>query len=364
MRRILMVLFCALLSVDAAADRGVDLYRAETLVASRSEGERARAARDLLTEVVVRVSGNPGAAEYPGIRQSLSRAQDYLQEFSYASTQDTLEVNGAQVPATRLVLRFSPQAVEQLLRASGLSIWPANRPALLVWLVKDDDGRRSVMAEPEGREVLRQQASRRGLPLILPLMDLEDRLSLNEDDLWFMDQSAILAASERYQPDAVLVGRYSQASSGDWRSNWQLYHALGNPMFEGDGESDSALLASAIDAVADYMASLYAILPQDEDPDAVILHVADVRNFGAYKEVQRYLQDLALVRRVELVAARHDALLLRLYIEGDMGRLISALALDRRLLPWEEAGQISLPGDRFQPRGTLVNPLVYNWRSR
>lgn len=365
MRRLILLLVCSLLAAGAAAERSVDLYRAETLVTSRSDGERTRAIRDQFAELVVRMSGNWDAIEHPAVRDALTRAQDYLLEFSYASTEQTVTVDGAQVPATRLVLRYSPQAVEQLLRSAGLSLWPANRPAVLVWLVEDRGGQRSLTTDSEQREFLRRRANQRGLPLILPLMDLEDRLAINEDELWRMDEGAIRDASERYRPNAILVGRYSETSSGVWRSNWQLYHSLGNPLFEGEGDTAETLLTSAVDAVADYLASLYAIVPQQhEDPDALVLQVAGIRDFAAYKALQRYLQELALVRRVELVSARHDTLVLRLYVEGDVGRLTSALSLDSRLVPWEEAGQISLPGDRYQPRGTLVNPLVYNWRSR
>jgi hypothetical protein len=346
----------------AAAEQQVDLYRAEALVPNQTAAERNRAASNGLGEILLRVSGDRAALEHPAIKRTMAQAQNYLQEFSYASTHEQLERDGELIPAQRLILTFAPQAIEEMLRSANLQLWPANRPSLLVWLVVNEPAGLSLVGGGDERELLSVQARRRGLPLITPLMDLEDRLAVSGRDLWAMDEEVIRSASARYRADAVLVGRYSQVSGGEWRSTWQLLHPLGNQVFDSQQGSVEALLASAIDHVADHFAGLYAIIPREEGPDAIVMQVSGVRDFAAFKSVQRYLDGLAMVRRTEVVAARQDALLLRLYAEGSVDRLLTTLAQDSHLSEPRQTG-ISLPENRYLPQGTLANPLIYDWHN-
>lgn len=340
----------------------MDIYRAEQLVTSQSAAERERAARMALGDLAVRVSGDQAAREHEEINAALGRAQDYVYEFNYASTNETLERDGRELPATKLVLKFSPSAIEGLLRTAGLPLWPPNRPALLVWLVKDDAEGLQQVTEDERREALRELAEQRGLPLILPLHDLEDRLALSARQLWSMDEPAIEKASERYDADAVLVGRYSSTSTGVWRSNWQLYHSQGNPTFDVEGASAQELIGSAFHRVADHLADLYAVTPSEAGPAAAVIELVNVDSFGQYKQAQRYLDGLAMIRRTELVSVDPQGLVLRLYMEGDLERLLSTLALDKKMQPSVQAAHVNLPENPFLPRATLMNPLRYTWQ--
>lgn len=355
-------LLCLLAVVPAHAENRVDLYSAEILVPSQSATVRERAARTALRELVVRVSGEPQAAEHPVVLEASSRAQDFIYEFNYTSTRETIEVDGEERSATRLGLKFSPSEIERLLRSAGLPLWPSNRPSVLVWLVaREGDGLHRITGSEE-RDLLRQRAGDRGLPMILPLDDLEDRLALSARQLWELEEPAIRDASRRYDADAILVGRYSKTSSGRLRSDWQLYHPLANTSFDLRAEAVEALLPSAVDQVANRFAELYAIVPREEGPDTLVVQLGNIEGFGAYKEAERYLSGLALVRRVELASVRPGVLTLRLITEGDVERLLSTLDLDRKLIPAAQSNRLVLTGDRFQPQGTLGNPLVYTWQ--
>ncbi len=349
-------------AAPAQAERVVDLYTADILVTSQSSSERRRAAREGLEQLMVRVSGDPGASQHAVVQEALSRAEDFIYEFNYVSTDETIEVEGEERPASRLIMKFSPPELERLLRSASLSLWPANRPAVLVWLVsRDRDGPQRISGTQE-RDWLRARANARGLPLVMPLDDLEDRLAVSARDLWALDEEAIRKASQRYEAEAILVGRYSETSAGQWRSDWQLYHNLGNPTFYLRAESVEALLADSIDEVANHFAGLYAIVPRDEGPDAVLIEVGGIEEFGDYKAVERYLEDLALVRRAELVSLRPGVLTLRLVTEGEQARLLGTLERDGRLIPSGDSNRISLTGNRFLPEGTQANPLVYTWQ--
>lgn len=384
----LLITFAAALGMtfwaySAAADQIVDVYRAEVLVASQTVAERNTAARAALREVMVRVSGDMSVADQPDIRAAINRAQNYLHEFSYASTDARLERDGQSLPASLLILKFSPQAVERLLREASLPIWPASRPTLLIWSIfQDPAGAWHRVPDQPIVDALNRQASLRGLPLILPLQDFEDNIALPSDSLWNMDEMTIKQASERYKPDAILIGRYSQTESERWQGSWQLLHNSGNVLFEDQAADAPALFTRALNAVTDNFAGLYAIVPRESGPDVIVLRIEELSDFGAYKNVQRYLEGLAMVKRMELLEVDGSRQLVRLYIDGDQAQLLSTLELGKKLFPINAQtlpvmpvvpaapviDQLDVLSSGLPPPlpvqnpGSFGNPLVYRWQ--
>lgn len=362
-RLFLLWLIVGLLSPPIGLAEPVEgLYTTDVLVSSQGRAERVRAAGEGLAEVLLRVSGHPPALRHPEVRQALKRAQRYVSEFSYESTEETLETGGAIKPAHKLILKYSASQVEQLLRKAQQPIWPSNRPNLLVWLVIDEfpSGRRLVGDAPV-QDSLRAAALRRGLPMIYPLLDLQDQIALSADALWDMDEASVLAASRRYHADGILVGRYSQTSRGQWLANWKLLHKDEAVIFDSASEEFERMLNGGLDQVADYLAGLYAIVPGEQGPDAVVVQLSGVDDFASYAAALNYLDGLAMVRHAALVAVRGDTLLLNLFTEGDLSQLLDTLALDNKLIPANEGGSLSLPGSRYSTKGSAENPLQFRW---
>jgi hypothetical protein len=356
--RYLLLLCAVTLASGASADTVIDLYRADALVKSQSEAQRAKAAKQALAEALVRVSGNASAAANPVVQQALNRAQDYIYEYSYRSTDETLEsLQGTPQPASRVEFKFSPALIEQLLRDADLSFWPANRPTVLVWLVVNTPDGRDLVSDLNTLTQLRDRADSRGLPLMMPLFDLEDHLAMPAEALWQLDARSIREASERYRSDAIVVVRASEVSGSRWRADWQLLHSDNAPSFDAEGESLEALLPQVADTLADHFAALYAISPSEASESSVVLHINNVTSFADYKNIEHYLAQLALVRRVQLMRLDPQGVTLELDTEGRVDRLQSALALGEVLLPASDS--VSLPSNRYQIPGTASAPLQY-----
>lgn len=352
------VLILFLLVPLAYAQERVDLFHASVLVPNQSQAERNKAVVDGLKEVVLKSTGQAAALESPEVVEALNRASSYLVEWRYESTDETLEVDGQQRPASRLVLRFSSNGIEKLLRESRLPIWPASRPTVLAWLMVDGSSGRRVVSStfsPEVATALQTVARQRGLPVIRPLMDLEDQVALSASNLWALDYDTIRRASERYDPDSILIGRLTERG-GQWRASWTLMHRGRNVAFESSGSDVMEMMSAGLDPVISHYVDLYAIIPQEGSGEALIFQVDGVQDFANYIRLSNYLENVVAVRHFDLVAVQGSSLLLYVYPAGETGVLRDALALDERLVVIPDLSVAGLPP------GSPGNPLRYRWR--
>lgn len=61
-----------------------------------------------------------------------------------------------------------------------------------------------------------------GLPVSIPLMDLDDNMAVNATDVWGRFADPILKASQRYGAEMVVLGKLTP--EGDkWSIDWGLY---------------------------------------------------------------------------------------------------------------------------------------------
>ena len=87
--------------------------------------------------------------------------------------------------------------------------------------------------QPGNTQAMRDFAGARGLPIIFPVLDFEDRRSLSENIVWNLDEQAIAAASERYGADSILAGRLHFTASGELVGLWQFLFQEEAEVFDG-----------------------------------------------------------------------------------------------------------------------------------
>jgi hypothetical protein len=131
----------------------VDAYRVEVPVINQSEGERDAATRTALGQVIVGVAGDATVLQHPLVRRAIENAPSYVSRFNYTSERDNkLNSNNAQTNKTfdnkvkdaksenalKLVLHYSPVAIQNLLRDAQLSTKPGFQGVVLkVFNVRD-----------------------------------------------------------------------------------------------------------------------------------------------------------------------------------------------------------------------------------
>ncbi|MCB1802214.1 MAG: DUF2066 domain-containing protein [Gammaproteobacteria bacterium] len=330
-----LTLLCAFLFLGLVmpglAGADVDLFSAESEVGDETAESRNQALASMLGEVLVRVSGNTGIASQPTARPLLEAAPSLVQSYRYRSED---RPDGL---VRYLSARFDQAAVERMMRAQGLPVW-SERPRVLLWIATERDQQRALLnldEYPEAQVALRQRADYRGLPLQLPLHDLEDQAQLTAADVWAQFQPAVRQASARYPHDLVATARLS-AQGERWRGNWTLISRDGVQSFDTPAQALPDALGFAVDQIQNLLAARHAPFPGAGSGDGTLLHVSGVSGLGVYARLMQALAALPPVRQVALREVAGDRFTLELAVDGDDAQLRRALDAD--------AGLLSLPG--------------------
>lgn len=236
--------------VQAAEVNDFYLVRLPASGAQLTDAQRSEALDDML----IRYSGLRELPASPALQSAQQQAGRYIAQMQ------TRNENGEKTAD----VSFDPAAVQHLAQTLGLPVWNHDRPAIMLWLVdnrgNNSAGDRRIMLDQEysaAREQLRQVAMERGIPLLLPLGDLEDNMAVSASDVYGNFINPIAAASLRYQPDAVLV-----ASLNNDSLTWHLYDAAPDKLQTSLPQSQEYTLPGApdqtvgemLEQVADYYA--------------------------------------------------------------------------------------------------------------
>jgi len=328
-----------------------ELYTVTVTPDLEARDPRADAIRRGMMLLLTRVTGRQQAAAYPELRELIDNAAGQR----YFAGYDTLSSNEVRVA-------FNAFEVNQALTRLNMPIWGEERPATLLWVAMEfADGQRvELMADPRSRglragavagipsqpisgedaqvfdEVVREMltaADERGLPLILPALDAEDRRQVRFADVWGGFDPFVARAAERYAADAILIARVVSTELG-LEVSWTFRR----------GERREVLTTPrarmGIDWLADEFASESATIGGAR---VTFLTVRDIRSWSDFR-VREYLESVSIVEWVDVDSMAGNDIVLRVAARGDDSQLRRILALDGVLLPVENA-----PGLVFVP---------------
>lgn len=339
----------SLLPVNALQVTGLYSYR--VAVANESESERSRAFREALRAVIIKVTGSPNWLEDPAIVRALNQAQSLVEAVSYSSEMLPAPVAANTDPTTAITpgaglalieqryvnVTFASALINDLLINASVPIWDSNRPSVLVWMVLQEvNGDRRLLTadgDPEIVDLIKRFGTERGVPLIFPVLDFEDRRSLPVESLWNLDEAAIVAASARYGADTVLSGRLLFAASGEYVGLWQFIFQNQASVFDGFEADLQAYLYKPLERITAQLSNYFAVVPVATDQTYVRLRVEGIDDLQAYSALMNYVRNLGLVRSVVMASLDGARMELELGLQGDTQQLLELIALDRDLLP-------------------------------
>lgn len=324
-----LALFLSIGVPGTAAAAGIfqlaDIYEVQVPVAEQSEAALAKAFQAAMPKVLVRVTGNTGAPSAPGMDQVIQQAKRYVQSYRFvevsaaAGGAPAAPVRGApSVPSATtqpaaqareaVRVHFDESALNQAIRAHGLPVWGRERPRTLVWLGVRAGGQRGIVNADDATDTaaaLVNTALQRGIPVLFPLMDLQDQRQVAPADVWAGFYDHLLGASGRYPHTDVLVVSASQAGAA-WQADWTLLQSEKiSAQWSTQAKTLADALAQGTNRLADNYAERYAV-QQGGGGNQVRVVVAGVSSAADYARVADYLSSITAVRDAQVVDVAGD----------------------------------------------------------
>ncbi|MGE6133626.1 DUF2066 domain-containing protein [Aeromonas salmonicida] len=321
LKRVVTALCCGL-SFMVSAAQVTDLYQGK----APTSGDMVAAQSQALGDVLVKVTGKRDILTQPDVVKALVAPGDYVQHYGYQDVG----------PVKFLKADFNVAKVNALISQSKFALLGPARPQMALWLVINEGERRILPDQSSDgwASALRTQSQAMGLPVSIPLMDLDDNMAVNATDVWGRFAAPILQASQRYGAEMVVLGKLTP--EGDkWSMDWGLYGPkAGGELAELTRGSSSGTQAEVAQHFADELA---AWLVQNYGArisgvaSSQTLVVEGLSGIDGMITVQKMLQGMASVTKVTIGKLEGDKVTFDLSLQGDKAELIRGLQLESRL---------------------------------
>ena len=277
--------------------------------------------RFAMGELLIRLTGQLDAPNNPALVDLVRDAGRYV-------------VQRGNPDRENLLIVFDSLGLQETLTVRNQPVWGEERPLTLLWVAIDGGpGERGILAASPSpvsssdavesaaaalREELLAAANQRGLPISLPLMDVQDLDAVDFIDIWGMFSERVDQASVRYGPDAVLSGRIRLGEGGIETARWTLLRG-GNLRHLPGNTARSGL---------DDLADLYALeFSGIGGATSARLTVVGIESLDDYGRVMSYLESLSVLQTVQPEQLVGTELTLRVEARGGAVVLNRVLAL-------------------------------------
>lgn len=340
------------LPLSARAAKVDWLYDVDVVVADQSAKERTTASREALLIVLRRVTGLRDVPMSEAVTNALEAPQRYYVEYRYRDAPAAPMPGKTPAKTLYLTVRFAEAAVQRLIAEARLPLWSSNRPTTVAWIVMAENADRDVLGASDPNPLmlaLRAQALERGLPLVVPLMDLDEQLQVSAAVVWGGMFDVLERASARYAADDLLVGRVSRGAAGTWSADWQIWKDGNEQRFTIQSATPEEAGAAIVDRLTDALVARYAVAGGDQQQ--LHIRVNGIGNVADYGALLAYLGGLEFIDSVQVDEVGPNVVQLSLGTRTQWDRLRDLLALDGRLEPQSTGDPGSAPsltwrGDR------------------
>ena len=318
-QKIWCVLLSSWLLFSSAVMAKPELYQAEV----SAEQTQQQWQREALTQILVRVTGNPDIMQRAELRTELNNASSYVKQFE--------AVRGEAGNRVRVLL--DAERIRTLLQQLQIPIWGGQRPEMLFWIVEQTGSERRFVRQSDDPwlQALTQVMAEQALPLTLPLYDIDDLLNLTENDVWGGFWEPILLASSRYRVNEVVLLLLEQSSDTEWRLTAIRQQGGQQQRDELTGTDQQSLLRDYAALLSQQLARQYAILL---DPAAEQQVRIQVQGTGSLRDVvllERTLAATLGIKQVKLLSQGQQQTELQLTIQVSPAQLLQLLNFEPSL---------------------------------
>ena len=305
-----------------------DLYTIELAVADQTTSQRLAIFEQAFRDVIVKVSGSTDVLNHAGMSRPLKSSARYVHQFRYI-TRKTESEEGFEDGQLFLRVTFNQDAIENLLRSNDIAVWGKERPSTLLLISYQLNKNTSIVSADTTPDIVRELellSQKQGLPVLFPLLDLEDRQLFGVQDIVDSRQQNINMAAARYLPDATLVGQISGIAGKGWKGQWQLSFSDKMYKWSYSDASREGLLSQAVSQLAQTLAQEYALESVSSSNEEILFTVDQMTQLRDHIKVLSYLQSLDAVESVRPVLISQDSVTYRMKLRNsteDLSRLIA-----------------------------------------
>jgi hypothetical protein len=307
-----------------------DVYQSQVLVSSQSEEEQQAVTPELLRRVILKVVGDRATLDVIDLDPVLSRSAELVQQYQYVTVNKHQDLT--QPDQLALAMTFNKPALDNALSDIGLPIWSESRPDVIVWLAVEDNGRKAILGSESNSSLITnvlEVSESRGLPILLPLMDLQDQSQVRFGDVWAGFADNVELASRRYGAaisvlaKVIINGDFAQI---EWRTS------LDNRLetWRSKGNAQTAIV-NGINELTDRVSRQYTQLITNNFARNYQMHIADVNDYQDFVRAIDYLENRQYVSNVELNSLGGGMMDVTISLKGDINVFKQALAIDRVL---------------------------------
>lgn len=303
-----------------------NLYTVEMSVISQSSEVRTKAAKQGLAAVLTKVSGQADIETNPKIKESLNRAEYFVQEYSYTTSPDS--------PAYILKIRFNAVDIERMLKKAGARRWGEDRPLILVWVAYTDQNQHvEIVGHDNNRGLMyaiKNQAKKFGLPIIFPMLDVVDYTGLSANDVMQFNLALVKRMSHRYDADGLLIGAITEQDHKA-QSRWILLVGKQQWTWSIAGAGPSSIVQSSIDQASQALVKYYVT---DTDAASLLwvkLQVTNIKKRSELATLLKELNKISALEQAELSEVQGDVVQLDIQVKGTLAFLQEQLKVNRHL---------------------------------
>lgn len=309
-----------------------NLYQAEFTVTSKTAEERGEVAPVGLQSVLMKLTGDPRILANPEVKDSLNRAEYFVSKYYYfLPSPDSSQY--------RIQMNYEPADVNRLLKRAGIPFWGIERPLVLVWLVVNDKQHTGEIIGSESGDdlvsTIKRKASRFGLPIIFPMMDVEDLHEVSGSDVMDMNVALLRHAGNRYAPNALLIGRLDWVNN-EYQAVWELATDKQQWRWASSDKSVDTLFDTVLGQVVQTFAKEEAAVAvpavSKAAPVKMKLEVYNINTPDEQAKLAEYLGRMPVVQAVTIDQVIGDTVDLSLALKGTVSQFHQAAADDKQMV--------------------------------
>ena len=252
-----LLLCCLFITQSVSALESDALFTIDVTARSQSREDRNAALSEALQLVLNRFVIENDIVHNSALKSALENAASYVDQYQYiAHADDTKNSSSAIMRVT-----FAKDSLTALLHSSGLAMWGEKRDKTLVWIFIEQKGKQAFLDMEQDTEIaaaLQSEARAKGILLLLPLMDLEEKQTISGTDILATRSEKILLASSRYDVASILSGKLHKQRTC-WRTEWALYFDNKLEQWTTPCSDLNTNLSRAFARVYEYLSVFYAL---------------------------------------------------------------------------------------------------------